>query len=142
MSTAFTTPRPVARAKSHTATLATEWLDPTTAVITAHGDLDASNAPEFTTYVVAHADHVKRLVLDLSAVDFFGTAGFSALHSVNVRCAGAKIDWVLVPSHAVSRLLRICDPDSALPITTTVGDGQSAPTGEPKRLLKLVSEAR
>ena len=50
------------------------------------------------------------LALDLTGVDFFGTAGFSALHTLNVRCAGAGVEWVLVPSNAVSRLMRICDP--------------------------------
>jgi len=30
-----------------------------------------------------------------TGVEFFGTAGFSALHSVNVRCAGEKIEWAM-----------------------------------------------
>ena len=37
-------------------------------------------------------------MLDLTGVDFFGTAGISALHTLNVRCAGEKIGWALVPS--------------------------------------------
>ena len=89
-----------------------------------------------------HADHIERLVLDLSGVDFFGTAGFSALHTVNVRCAGENVDWVLVPSRAVTRLLRICDPDSALPNCTSIDAALSALQGEPPRLLQLVSKSR
>jgi anti-anti-sigma factor len=112
------------------------------AVITAHGELDAANAQEFVDYALRHAPHTERLVLDLGGVDFFGTAGFSALHSVNVRCAGEKIEWALVPSSAVTRLLKICDPDSALPICGSVDAALSAVQGEPHRLLQLVSKPR
>jgi anti-anti-sigma factor len=124
----------------HTAHFATRWLQPETAVITAHGELDAANAQEFVDYALRHAAQADRLVLDLTGVEFFGTAGFSALHSVNVRCAGEKIQWALAPSAAVTRLLRICDPDSALPICDSVDAALSAVQGEPRRLLKLVSK--
>ncbi|MFY9919454.1 MAG: STAS domain-containing protein, partial [Mycobacterium sp.] len=85
-------------------------------------------------------ERTKRLALDLSGVDFFGTAGFSALHTLNVRCAGAAVEWVLVPSTAVSRLLRICDPDSTLPIATTMPAALTVLQAEQRRLLQLVSE--
>jgi anti-anti-sigma factor len=134
--------RPTKRTECNTACFATRWLKPTVAVITAHGDLDASNAQEFVDYALRHADHTQRLVLDLSGLDFFGTAGFSALHTLNVRCAGGGVEWVLVPSRAVSRLLRICDPDSGLPIADTVQLALSLLQGEPRRLLKLVSQPR
>ena len=140
MSTAITTPRPVDRTESHTASFATRWLQPSVAVITAHGDLDASNAQEFVDYALRDAERTQRLALDLSGVDFFGTAGFSALHTLNVRCAGAGVEWVLVPSNAVSRLLRICDPDSTLPIAATMPAALSRLQAEQRRLLQLVSE--
>src|ERR1700682_2008257 len=130
------------RIECHTAVFATRWLQPSVLVITAHGELDASNAHEFVDYVLRHAAHCERMVLDLGGVDFFGTAGFSALHTVNVRCAAAKFDWAVVPSLAVTRLLRICDPDSALPIERTVEAALSALQGEPRRLLQLVSKSR
>jgi anti-anti-sigma factor len=124
----------------HTAHFATRWLQPETAVITAHGELDAANAQEFVDYALRHAPHTDRLVLDLTGVEFFGTAGFSALHSVNVRCAAEKIEWAMAPSSAVTRLLRICDPDSALPMCDSVDTALSAVQGEPRRLLQLVSK--
>jgi anti-anti-sigma factor len=130
------------RTDCHGAYFATRWLQPSIAVITAHGELDAANTPEFVDYALRHAPHAERLVLDLSGVDFFGTAGFSALHSVNVRCAGEKTEWALVPSSAVTRLLRICDPDSALPICASVDAALSAVQGEPRRLLQLVAKSR
>ena len=140
MSTAITTPRPVDRTESHTATFATRWLEPSVAVITAHGDLDASNAQEFVDYALRDAERTQRLALDLTGVDFFGTAGFSALHTLNVRCAGAGVEWVLVPSGAVSRLMKICDPDSTLPVATTMPAALSQLRADQRRLLQLVSE--
>ncbi|MGH3675557.1 MAG: STAS domain-containing protein [Mycobacterium sp.] len=142
MSVPIPTSSPIDRTESHAAYFASRWLHPSVAVITIHGDLDASNANEFVDYALRHAEHTDRLVLDLSRVDFFGTAGFSALHTLNVRCAGADVDWALVPSSGVSRLLRICDPDSALPIASTVQAALSLVEGEPRRLLQLVSQAR
>lgn len=140
MSTATATSRPVDRRESHAASFATRWLQPSVAVITAHGELDASNAQELVDYALRDAERTKRLALDLSGVDFFGTAGFSALHTLNVRCAGAAVEWVLVPSTAVSRLLRICDPDSTLPIAATMPAALSTLQAEQRRLLQLVSE--
>jgi anti-anti-sigma factor len=132
----------IGRTACHTAHFATRWLQPSIAVITAHGELDAANAQEFVDYALCHAPHIERLVLDLTGVDFFGTSGFSALHTVNVRCAGEKIQWALVPSSAVTRLLRICDPDSALPICGSVDVALSAVQGEARRLLQLVAKPR
>lgn len=118
----------------------THWLPPSTVVITADGDLDASNAAELAEYALRYANHTEELVLDLSRVEFFGTAGFSALHTLNVRCAGHKIQWAMVPSAAVTRLLRICDPDSTLPMSDDIGDAVRAVQSEPRRLLQLVSQ--
>ncbi|BBY17274.1 STAS domain-containing protein [Mycolicibacterium litorale] len=111
-----------------------------TTVVTAHGELDAANAQHFADFALRHAQ--KSLILDLSYVEFFGTAGFSALHTLNVRCAGSDIDWVLVPSAAVSRLLRICDPDATLPSSETVEKALALLQGEPRPLLQLVAEPR
>lgn len=114
---------------------------PSAAVVTAHGELDASNANALADYVARCAAHSKQVILDLTGLEFFGTAGFSALHTINVRCAGAGVRWVVVPSGPVSRLLRICDPDSALPITES---SKAAPSAYQKsrRLLELVAEPR
>jgi anti-anti-sigma factor len=132
----------IERTNCHSAHFATRWLKPAMAVITAHGELDATNAQEFVDYAIRHAAEMDGLVLDLSGVDFFGTAGFSALHTLNVRCAGVNIEWAMVPSSAVTRLLRICDPDSALPVHQSVEAALSAVHGEPRRLLQLVSKSR
>ncbi|BBZ06710.1 hypothetical protein MDOR_08790 [Mycolicibacterium doricum] len=122
----------------HTARFEAAAPLPSTTVVTAHGELDAVNAQPLADFALQRANHA--LVLDLSEVEFFGTAGFSALHTLNVR-SGADIDWVLVPSTAVSRLLRICDPDGALPQSETVDAAVTALHGAPRpSLLQLVAE--
>ncbi len=132
----------IERIECAAAHFATRWLQPSMAVITAHGELDAANAHEFVDYSLRHAPQMERLILDLTGVDFFGTAGFSALHTLNVRCAGEKIEWTMVPSAAVSRLLRICDPDSTLPMCSSVDAAMAELQGEPRPLLQLVSKPR
>ncbi len=77
--------------------------------------------------------------MDLRGLEFFGTAGFSALHTINVRCAGAGVRWAVVPSKAVSRLLRICDPDNALPVAEPAVLDEN---DQPLRLFQLVPEPR
>jgi anti-anti-sigma factor len=140
MSAAFTTPRTVDRTESTTATFTTRRLEPSVSVITAHGDLDASNAQGFVDYALRDADRTERLALDLTGLDFFATAGFSALHTLNVRCASAGVEWVLVPSNAVSRVMKICDPDSTLPVAATMSAGLVHLRADQRRLLQLVSE--
>lgn len=132
----------IERADAHAAHFATRWLQPNTAVVTAQGEIDAANSQEFVDYALRYGDRGHCLVLDMSGVDFFGTSGFSALHTLNVRCAAESITWASVPSAAVKRLLRICDPDSTLPFYDGVDTALSAVHGEPPRLLQLVSKTR
>ncbi|MUL81085.1 MULTISPECIES: STAS domain-containing protein [unclassified Mycolicibacterium] len=109
-----------------------QWLWPAIAVISVNGELDASNAAELTECGIRHTRPSGQLILDMSEVEFFGACCFACLHTVNVRCAGENIDWVLIPSPAVWRVLRICDPERALP----------ASTGLPAALVKLRNQPR
>ncbi|WP_156425406.1 MULTISPECIES: STAS domain-containing protein [unclassified Mycobacterium] len=125
----------------HTAHFATRRLQADTAIITVQGQIDAANAQDLIDYALRHATELDCLLIDLSGVDFFGTAGFSALHTLNVRTAGEEIGWAMLPSPAVSRLLRICDPDAALPVSDSVEAALSALQGD-RPLLQLVPEPR
>ncbi|GFG72939.1 hypothetical protein MBOT_03040 [Mycobacterium botniense] len=112
-------------------------------LVTAHGELDACNAAQFTEYVHCCAAQCRRLILDLSGVEFFGTAGFSALHMISARCADADVSWTVVPSRAVSRVLQICDPDHLLPTVESVAETVAVAPADPweqRRLLQLVSQ--
>jgi anti-anti-sigma factor len=100
---------------------------PSATVITASGEVDAANANQLTEFVERHIRPDKRVILDLGGLEFIATAGFSALHRINVACSGAGACWDLVPSPGVHRLLRICDPDGTLPTTTTLTELVTGP---------------
>ncbi|HWF28559.1 MAG TPA: STAS domain-containing protein [Mycobacterium sp.] len=100
-----------------TAQFGARW-EPSGTVITVDGELDAANADQLAAYVQRSVSRARRLILDLRGLEFIGTAGFSALHRINVVCSAAQVPWAMVTSAAVSRLLRVCDPDGTLPVTT------------------------
>lgn len=86
--------------------------------IDARGEIDAVNGRAFGRYVERHTGASRQLILDLRAVDFFGSQGFTALYYVSVHCARSDVDWIVVGSPAVRTILRICDPDGELPAVT------------------------
>ena len=119
--------------ESHTARLAYRRLRSSVAVISAHGHIDASNADTLTEYTLGHLMRCRGLILDLRDLDFFGTEGFCALHRVSVCCADPGIGWAVVPSAAVSRVLRIVDPQSLLPAVSTVEAAMAIVQDQPHR---------
>lgn len=139
--TVFSTSALIDRTDESPATFATRWLPPTTAVISAHGEIDAVNAGDFADYALRHTGKAERVAVDLTDVQFFGTAGLSALTAIDERCSATDTDWVLVPSKAVSRLLRICDPDSAWHTCYSVAAALSTLNGKTP-LLQLVAKSR
>ena len=119
--------------EGHTARFASRRLRSSVAVVRADGGIDASNADALTAYTLAHLPRCRGLILDLRDLDFFGTEGFSALHRVSVCCARAGIGWAVVPGGAVSRLLRMYDPQALLPVASTVEAATAIIQGEPQR---------
>jgi anti-anti-sigma factor len=119
--------------ESHTTRLAYRRLRSSVAVISAHGHIDASNADTLTEYTLGHLMRCRGLILDLRDLNFFGTEGFSALHRVAVSCADPGIGWAVVPSAAVSRVLRIGDPQGLLPAARTVEAAMAIIQGQPHR---------
>ena len=112
-------------------------LSETTVLVAAVGEIDAANSAGLRTYIEDHLGGYQQLVLDLSRLDFFGTDGFSALHTINVRCSRRGIDWVLVPGPEVSRMLRVCDPEGALSTATNIVSAVAALARGPHRQLQL-----
>ena len=117
----------------HTTRLANRRLRSSVAVISAHGHIDASNADTVTEYTLGHLIRCRGLILDLRGLDFFGTEGFSALHRVSVCCARAGLGWAVVSGEAVSRVLRIVDPQSLLPAASTVEAAMAIVQDQPRR---------
>jgi anti-anti-sigma factor len=105
------------------ATFAVRHPSPTRAAVAVMGDVDAANARELGRYVEQHTHLSKQLVLDMRAVDFFGSQAFTALYYVSVYCARGDVDWIIVGSPPVRRLLSICDPEGELPLVDDLASG-------------------
>jgi anti-anti-sigma factor len=84
--------------------------------VAAVGEIDAVNGRALGRYVEGHTGISKQLVLDLRGVDFFGTQAFTALFYISVHCTRNDVDWMIIGSHPVRRLLSICDPEGELPL--------------------------
>jgi anti-anti-sigma factor len=111
-------------------------------VVTADGEVDAANADALATYALEHLGESKSLIVDLTMLNFFGIEGFSALHTLNVQCAGVGVRWAVAASGAVTRVLRICDPAGALPAATTLDAAKRLVHGDQAPLLQLVAQPR
>jgi anti-anti-sigma factor len=86
------------------------------AEVTVVGEIDAVNGRALGSYVERHTGISTQLILDLRAVDFFGSQGFTALYYISVHCTRSDVDWILLGSPPVRRFLGICDPQGELPL--------------------------
>jgi anti-anti-sigma factor len=105
------------------AILAVRRPSPNRVTVAVMGDIDAVNARELGRYVERHTHLSKQLLLDLRAVDFFGTQAFTALYYISVFCARSDVDWLIVGGPPVRRLLSICDPEGELPLVDDLSSG-------------------
>ncbi len=105
------------------ATFAVRRLSTSRLAVAVIGELDAGNGRNLGRFVEQHTGISRQLVLDLRAVDFAGTQAFTALYYISVHCARSDVDWIIVASHPVRRLLSICDPDCELPLVDDLPSG-------------------
>lgn len=86
-------------------------------IVSVRGEVDASNATRLANYVERHVGIAAALVIDTSAVDFFGTPALAVLHKVDRCCAARGVGWRLVVGPALRRVMRVCGttdlPESA-----------------------------
>jgi anti-anti-sigma factor len=113
-------------------------ISASTMVVTTEGEVDACNARDLAEYVESSLGSATRLIVDLRDLQFFGTQGFSTLHTVNVTCSRRGVNWVVIPGREVERLLRICDPGGALPVAGTLESAVAAVVRGPRSHLKLI----
>ena len=122
---------------------AAQTLDGAT-VVSATGELDASNIHHLRDFARSCLTRGPTLVLDLSHLDFLGAQGIRSLLEIADECERSGIEWALVPSHPVSRLLRICDKHARLPAVSSIDEAVerfSAPA-RMHGLLQLVTKSR
>ena len=92
----------------------TKWVGPTHAVLSVVGDIDAANADAFLDGMLMKVLLCHSLELDLSDVEIFSTAGYSALCILAERCAAAEVALSVTPSRSVRLVVELCSA------TTTV----------------------
>ncbi|MET0896294.1 MAG: STAS domain-containing protein [Mycobacterium sp.] len=93
---------------------------PTRVEITVAGDVDAVNGRALGGYAERHTGTSQQLILNLQAVDFFGSQGFTALYYISVHCTRSDVDWMILAGPPVRRLLAICDPGNELPVAADI----------------------
>ena len=114
------------REEHHRAIFSACHLSETTVLVTVRGEVDAANSRALADYVERQVAGWPRLLLDLSGIDFFGTAGYATLHHLNVICAQYGATWVIVFGPQLQRFRSICDPDNLLPLEDSALDHADA----------------
>lgn len=133
--------RPAPSAPHKPASLSSSLLAPSIIVVTAEGEVDACNARELAAHIEDILDAKRRLIVDLRGVTFFGTPGFSTLHYVNVTCSRRDMNWVVIPGAEAARVLRICDPEAALPTASSLEHAIASVSGPQRTHLRPLSSA-
>ncbi|GAC1395261.1 MAG: hypothetical protein NVS4B6_00220 [Mycobacterium sp.] len=130
-------PRALDRREEHfRAIFSTYHLSESTVLVTVRGEVDATNSRALAGYVERQMTQSAHLVLDLTEIEFFGTAGFAALQNVHVICARYAVSWVLAVGPQLRRLLSICDPDGLLPVEDSAVDYRNAGAGDREFLVR------
>ena len=109
-------------------------------VIEVGGEIDAHNAQHLTDYFADFIYVGHPLVLDLSGVDFLGTAGLTAILQFAEECRRAERHLAVVSSRAVEILLRVA-PNRRLPTARSVDTAleRFAALPKPPRKLRVVA---
>jgi len=87
-------------------------------VVTVVGEVDLDTAPELDFRIARAADRADSLVIDLSGVTFFASAGLACL----LTAQGQGHRPHLVPSPAVAKVLTLSDLEDFLPRSESLAD--------------------
>ena len=99
------------------------------------GELDLATAPRLCARLDrARAGRVRRLVVDLTGVDFCDSTGLRALMgaSTELRHAGGRLAIVLLPDGAVARLFDIAGIRESLPTFDTQAEALASLAPAPR----------
>ena len=90
------------------------------AVVTITGDIDAANIDVVLDFASLFMPTGNAAALDLSRVGFFAAQSISLLIAIDDLCRTAEVSWSLVPSRAVSRVLKLTNRDGTLSTASAV----------------------
>ncbi|MBX9639566.1 MAG: STAS domain-containing protein [Mycobacteriaceae bacterium] len=91
-------------------------------IVTIRGEIDAVNVEQIGEHVRRFVLRDNPVVLDLSAVTHFSSAGIALFCVLDEECRGAGVEWMVVANPVLNTLLGDCaDPDDApFPMTGSV----------------------
>ncbi len=89
-------------------------------VVTINGAVDATNVDQVSEYCGRFILPDKPLVFDLSGVDSFAAQGVRLLRHVDDVCDANRLEWALIPGHAVTQVLRMTHDEAMFPIVASV----------------------
>jgi anti-sigma B factor antagonist len=102
---------------------------PTAVIVRATGEIDMATAPEFLAQLREACELARsgqNVVVDLTGVSFFGSAGLSVLLQIHERCDALSTPLrVVASSHVVIRTLRVTAMDRVLRLVDSL-DGAVA----------------
>ncbi|MEE6176205.1 STAS domain-containing protein [Mycobacterium sp. 050134] len=91
-------------------------------VLRVHGEVDALNA-DLVAQTIRRFSRLKApLILDLTHLDFIGSAGLSALQTLNDEHRAAGLHCSVVGGSALRRLTQVI-PDHGLPLVDSLSQG-------------------
>jgi anti-anti-sigma factor len=89
-------------------------------VVTISGAIDAMNVDRVSDYCNRFILPDKPLILDLSGVDCLAAQGIRFLYRIDDECRTAGLEWALIASQAVTRVLRITNEQGGFPVAGSV----------------------
>ncbi|OBI51724.1 sulfate transporter [Mycobacterium kyorinense] len=89
-------------------------------VVTISGAIDALNIDRVSEYSRHFVLPDQPIVLDMSGVDCLAAQGIRLLYRIDDDCRAAGVEWALVASPAVSRLLAVTGDEDMFPIVGSV----------------------
>ncbi len=84
------------------------------------GEIDACNADRVSENVFRYAATASGLVVDATAVDFCCARGLRDLMTLDKHCHDSGIEWALVTSGSVRRMLEVTGVNNTLPLVDSV----------------------
>ena len=84
------------------------------------GEIDACNADQLSENVFRYAATASGLVVDATAVDFCCVRGLRYLMALDKHCHDSGIEWALVASGSVRRMLEATGVNNTLPLADSV----------------------
>ena len=89
-------------------------------VVTISGEIGDTNIDSVRQYIRRFILAEKPVVLDLSSVDSFSAQSVSLLYTVDEDCRTAGVEWSLIASQPVLRVLRVLEDNDNFPTVGSV----------------------